>query len=333
MYELPERTDLRARPEIFHPFTRIRKDTASTVPQESPISVGRRGPSRGPSLPLRIVFLICLLALLPSWTATRAYGAEGIDWAPSFELALEQARTEKKIVMVDFFTHWCHWCKVLDEKTYSDPDVIEASKKMVNVKVNAGTYVEIARKYSVTAYPTILFLNPDGSVRMTVRGFQPPERFRPQMESARAVGGQLFAVKNQLADHPDQVRLHQQYIELLTLDGQWAEAAAETEALLQTAGSANSEERASWTLDALIYRLRAGQDVRRALENWRKENRNHPRELEARYQLAWARESAGDGDDARKGYESVQKDGGKSWLGTAAEARLRAMKEPGPKGT
>lgn len=262
-----------------------------------------------------------------------AESGEGIQWAPSFDLALEQARAEKKIVMVDFFTHWCHWCKVLDEKTYSDPTVIEASRRMVNVKVNAGTYVDIAQKYGVNAYPTILFLKPDGTVRTSVRGFKPPERFLPQMENAMSVGGQILALKNQLDDHPEEARLRKQYVELLSLQARWEEAAAEVARLLEDPQVATSDEASSWTLDAFIYRLRAGEDVREGLESWRKSNRNHPRELEARFQLGQAHEAAGDEKTAAKVYQSVIEDGGKGWFGTTAGSRLQKMKEPGPKGT
>jgi thiol-disulfide isomerase/thioredoxin len=283
-------------------------------------------------LRLGIAVFSCLCVLAPG-SATTAAGAEGIEWAPSFEFALEQARTEKKIVMVDFFTHWCHWCKVLDEKTYSDLTVIEASRKMVNVKVNAGTYVDIAKKYGVNAYPTVMFLKPDGTVRMSIRGFKPPERFLPQMENAMSVGGQLFAIKNQVLDRPTEPGLREQYIQLLTLDGQWSAAASEADTLLQIAGGESSGDIASWKLDALIYRLRAGEDVRKPMESWARENRGHERELEARYHLGVAQEAAGESGDAQKQYEAVSEGGGKSWIGAAAETRLHKMREPGPKGT
>ena len=249
--------------------------------------------------------------------AEEAGNATEIEWAATFDQALEQAAAEKKIIMVDFFTHWCHWCKVLDEKTYSDPRVVKASKSMVNVKVNAGTYVDIAKKYGVSAYPTIAFLKPDGSLRMSVRGFRPPESFLPQIDNALAVGGQMLALENQVQDRPDEPRLRRQLIDLLAIDGKWSEAAAQCGALLELVPE---EDRAGIELDRLVFQMRAGEDVASALQDWAKHHRDAPRSLEARYYLAKAQEAAGERVAARESFQEVAETGGKSWFASAASA-------------
>ena len=58
-----------------------------------------------------------------AWRPVAPLRAEEVSWSASFATAMEQARAEQKYVMVDFFTTWCHWCKVLDEKTYTDDRV------------------------------------------------------------------------------------------------------------------------------------------------------------------------------------------------------------------
>ncbi|MEZ4650606.1 MAG: DUF255 domain-containing protein [Candidatus Eisenbacteria bacterium] len=312
----------------------------------------------GPRVIQAALVAVGFLALVAGGVrAEDAGNGKEIEWAATFDQALEQARTEKKIIMVDFFTHWCHWCKVLDEKTYSDPRVVEASRAMVNVKVNAGTYVDIAKKYGVSAYPTVAFLKPDGSLRMSVRGFRPPESFLPQMESALAVGGQLLAVKNQVEDRPDEPRLRRQLIDLLALDGKWSDAASQCAELV---GLVPEEERSGVELDQILYRMRAGEDVVSSLRDWEKHHRDDPRSLEARYYLAMAQEAAGEHSAARKGFQEVAESGGKSWLAAAANEvscgtslrpatsqvdrtirkaskafspAIRQKTEPGPKGT
>ena len=40
-----------------------------------------------------------------------------VTWI-GFNEGLEKAAKEKKNILVDFYTDWCHWCKVMDEKTF-----------------------------------------------------------------------------------------------------------------------------------------------------------------------------------------------------------------------
>jgi thiol:disulfide interchange protein len=98
----------------------------------------------------------------------------------TLEEALEQARKQDKLVFVDFWTTWCGWCKKLDHDTYADPKVIaELSAHYVCLSVDAESKIgaPLARKYSVSAYPTLLFLTTDGLVRERVAGYKPPEKF------------------------------------------------------------------------------------------------------------------------------------------------------------
>src|SRR5690606_42131746 len=86
-----------------------------------------------------------------------------IDWAPSFEAALERARAEDKFVMVDFYTNWCHWCRVLDQKTYSVPEVQALAERVASVKVDADKRQESAAAYGATVFPPIAARTPVGA--------------------------------------------------------------------------------------------------------------------------------------------------------------------------
>jgi thiol:disulfide interchange protein len=80
--------------------------------------------------------------------------------------ALEQAKAEKKAVFIDFYTTWCMPCRMMDESVFSDWDVTQyMAENVVSVKVNAekGRGIEFKSQYNVSAYPTFVFLAPDGS--------------------------------------------------------------------------------------------------------------------------------------------------------------------------
>ncbi len=49
----------------------------------------------------------------------------------------------------------------------------------INISVDAekGKGIELARKYGVKGYPTLVFINPDGSLTKKTAGFHSPENF------------------------------------------------------------------------------------------------------------------------------------------------------------
>ncbi len=88
-----------------------------------------------------------------------------VEWEKSsWEDALARARAEDRFVFVDFYTLWCSPCKQLDAVTYKDEKVIEFLGKTVTVKYDAekGVGEELAEKYRVVAYPTLIVFNSSG---------------------------------------------------------------------------------------------------------------------------------------------------------------------------
>ncbi len=58
------------------------------------------------------------------------------NWV-DFTTGYAQAKSENKYLLVDVYTDWCGWCKVMDKKTYTDMSVIkELAKNYVCVKLN-----------------------------------------------------------------------------------------------------------------------------------------------------------------------------------------------------
>ncbi|MDO6435450.1 thioredoxin family protein [Flavitalea sp. BT771] len=75
------------------------------------------------------------------------------------------ARHDHKMIFIDVYTDWCGPCKYMDKFIFTNPSVGgKYNTQFVNYKLNAekGEGVELAKKYNVTAYPTLLFLNSNG---------------------------------------------------------------------------------------------------------------------------------------------------------------------------
>jgi len=66
-------------------------------------------------------------------------GAAPIAWRTQWSDAVfVQAEKDRRFVILDLHAVWCHWCHVMDEKTYGDPKVQSLiSKHYVAVSVDA----------------------------------------------------------------------------------------------------------------------------------------------------------------------------------------------------
>ena len=78
---------------------------------------------------------ILLVAVVATLTMSFAYLSfesntveEEINWM-SLEEAMEAGKKQKKKVFIDVYTDWCKWCKVMDERTFNQPEVIEYMNK------------------------------------------------------------------------------------------------------------------------------------------------------------------------------------------------------------
>ena len=113
-----------------------------------------------------------------------AAGGDELKWFLTYDEAMEEAKEKNRPVLIDFYTDWCSWCKQLDRTTYSDPAVVRKGEEFVSLKIDADDQRPLAARYKVGAFPTILFINPEGIEIHRVVGFRPPEDFLKEMDTA-----------------------------------------------------------------------------------------------------------------------------------------------------
>jgi thioredoxin 1 len=119
---------------------------------------------------------------------------------------LARAESEKKPVMIDFYTDWCRWCDTLDANTYSDPGVSEfVQAKVIPYKIDAekGEGIELAKKYSVKGYPTVLLIKADGEEIDRLLGYMPPDKFLQTLGDYLKGVNTVVALKAELARDPN----------------------------------------------------------------------------------------------------------------------------------
>ena len=81
--------------------------------------------------------------------------------------ALAAAKKENKLIFLDIYATWCGPCKRLKSTTFSNSRVAKYfNANFINVTLDGekGDGEILAEKYSITGYPTLLFINADGNV-------------------------------------------------------------------------------------------------------------------------------------------------------------------------
>lgn len=149
------------------------------------------------------ILLLLLMGLgnfTPVWGQTQTpktakpsvpQGPPAVKWV-SLEYALKNAAKNDRMILLDFYTDWCGWCKVMDKKTYTDLSIIQyMNQKFYAVKFDAegkDTVTYKGREYSFVpdlrcnqfaykilngnmGYPTTVFMNASGDVLTPVPGY------------------------------------------------------------------------------------------------------------------------------------------------------------------
>lgn len=131
--------------------------------------------------------------------------SNAIEWL-TFEEAVEKSKTEKKKILIDVYTDWCGYCKVMDKNTFTDARIAALiNEEFYAVKLNAeqkepitfrgttfkhvasgrGGYHELAASLlqNQLSYPNFVFLSEDFKIipvvpgKPSLPGYRKPEEF------------------------------------------------------------------------------------------------------------------------------------------------------------
>ena len=93
----------------------------------------------------------------------------------TLEAALAKAKKENKPLFVDVHAVWCGPCKRMAATAFVDPKVTELyNKGFVSLKLDGekNDGPSVMQKYGISAYPTLLYFSPDGTLVKKVVGGQ-----------------------------------------------------------------------------------------------------------------------------------------------------------------
>ena len=129
-----------------------------------------------PALTAFTLLAIVSIALTADPTEPKPQGAK-VVWQTDYAQAMEQAKQEKKFVILDFTgSDWCAPCIKLRREVFGSPEFLAfAEKNLVCVELDfprkkslpaelASQNEYLQQKFKIREFPTVIVLNSDGKL-------------------------------------------------------------------------------------------------------------------------------------------------------------------------
>lgn len=146
---------------------------------------------------LKPALFFCLIIFCSATSKT--HNNEKIQWLRMDEISLK-TKEQSKPILIDLYTDWCYWCKVMDKKTYTHSKVIAyINEYFYSAKVNAETHdivnwkdktYRYNNKYQINdfalfltfgraSFPTTVIIPDENSAPIPIAGFMEPRELEP----------------------------------------------------------------------------------------------------------------------------------------------------------
>src|SRR5271156_5379353 len=104
-----------------------------------------------------------------------ANAAPPIVWQGWSDTVFDQAKREHKFVLLDLEAVWCHWCHVMAETTYRDPEVVRLLRaRYITVRVDQDARPDLSNRYEDYGWPATVVFDAKGGEIVKRQGYLPP---------------------------------------------------------------------------------------------------------------------------------------------------------------
>lgn len=147
-------------------------------------------------------------ALMLVTFSAKAQESAAVKWM-TIEEALSASEKNPKKIIIDIYTDWCGWCKVMDRDTFGNANVASyINENYYAVKLNAekqGSFTYKGNVYNLETtngrsintfvlaisngnigYPTTAYLDESQNVLTLLSGFQKPDQLLPILQYLKA---------------------------------------------------------------------------------------------------------------------------------------------------
>lgn len=140
---------------------------------------------------MRVIFFILIV------TSGFNLFSQKIKWQTFGKETLEKAKLEDKYVLLNLGATWCHWCHVMDEKTYQNPKIIKIlSSRFITCYENQDLRTDLQSQYKEYGWPAIIVFDKNGNELLKLSGYQEAESFNINLNEILS-GKKAFTSKTQ----------------------------------------------------------------------------------------------------------------------------------------
>ena len=108
-----------------------------------------------------------------------------INWYDWGDEPFARAQAEDKLILLDLTAVWCHWCHVMDETSYSDPEIIETlNRDFIAIRIDTDRRPDLQARYLSGGWPSTDILVPSGEIVFGAT-YLPPDRLKSVLREYR----------------------------------------------------------------------------------------------------------------------------------------------------
>lgn len=162
---------------------------------------------------MRYILLTTMILLLVSLVAVPPAGAQSgeertVKWIENLNQARAAALSENRLILIDFYSEDCSWCKRLDERMQSDPLFDRLAEIVVFARFDGKKEQDLAKRYGVNILPTLILAKPNASEIDRLAGVKPNQPIVETLLAYAENKGTLDDLSKQLRASPKDIELH-----------------------------------------------------------------------------------------------------------------------------
>jgi thioredoxin-related protein len=152
------------------------------------------GAKSAASLGILFMLILCTMARGTHSATANLQTFPQIKWA-SLESAANLAAQQNKPLLIEVYTHWCGWCKKMEDETFAHPEVVQyIGANFVAVRIDAEsdkkiwfsgremTCRELAKSVlKISNYPSVVFAHQ--GYFSVIPGYQKPAELQNYLAS------------------------------------------------------------------------------------------------------------------------------------------------------
>lgn len=167
----------------------------------------------------KLYFILLLTGLVLTTGAMAQNRKIAFDENKSWKEVVDKAKQARMIIFIDCYTTWCGPCKMLDKNVFTNDMIADYyNEHFVNAKydMEKGEGVMLKDKYGVSAFPTLLFIDPATQVVIhRVAGAGTVEYMMEQGKIATDPAANLKGIKERYEAGEKSARTLNEYVSVL----------------------------------------------------------------------------------------------------------------------